>query len=137
QADFTYTITAIHKNNQKIAAMLTFRDVTEQTSLQYSIEGKNYELLEANQKLKEHMQNVKELTSEKERDTLMTEINDTFGHSMTEIIALLQLCTLLLSTEQEERAEKAISDTILRARAALEEMRQSVSKYKKGVGIDD
>ncbi len=139
--DFTYTINSIYDSQEnrykKIATMVTFRDITQIKSLQYDIENKNFQLIEANNKLQEHMENLKELTVEKERDALMTEINDTFGHSMTEILALLEVCALLMEQEQEVRVEKAITDTIERARKALEEMRQSVSKYKKGVTIDD
>lgn len=136
--DFTYTINAIYDDyHEKIATMVTFRDITQITSLQYDIEEKNIQLVSANRKLKEHMENLRALTIEKERDALMTEINDTFGHSMTEILALLEVSSLLMEQELEERAEKTITDTIERARKALEEMRQSVSKYKKGATLDD
>lgn len=138
RVEFTYTISSICDTYQKqIATMVTISDVTQITYLQRDIENKNIQLLEANEKLKEHMENLKELTVEKERDALMTEINDTFGHSMTEMLVLLEVCSLLIDQEDEEKVVNAISDTITRARDALEEMRQSVTKYKKGVSSDD
>ncbi|PKM95337.1 MAG: hypothetical protein CVU84_06570 [Firmicutes bacterium HGW-Firmicutes-1] len=134
-----YTVSSIFdERQQKIATMITFRDMTQMMHLQKGIIHKNDQLLKANKKLEEHMENMKELTVEKERNVLMTEINDTFGHSMTEIMALLEVCGLLL--EQEERdevVEIAIRETTSRARDALDEMRQAVSRYKKGVGLND
>lgn len=135
----SYTVNSIYDDHElKVATMITFRDITEMTCLQNGIRNKNSQLLRANNKLEEHMKNVQDLTVEKERDVLMTEINDTFGHSMTEIMALLEVCALLLEhDENNEAIEKAIEETTTRARAALAQMRDSVSRYKKEVAIND
>lgn len=134
-----YIVNGIYdSHNEKIATMITFRDITEITCLQDGIRNKNNQLITANNKLESHMKNVQELTVEKERELLMSEINDTFGHSMTEILALLEVSYLLLEQENNvEVAEKAIDETITRARVALDEMRAAVSKYKRGVITND
>lgn len=135
----TYTVNSINDDyNQKVATMITFRDMTELTSLQNGIRDKNNQLISANNKLEEHMKNAQNLTAEKEREVLMAEINDTFGHSMTEILALLEVSVLLLEQEDNvEAIEKAIDDTKTRARLALAQMREAVSRYKKGVTTND
>ncbi|PKM51579.1 MAG: hypothetical protein CVV02_06505 [Firmicutes bacterium HGW-Firmicutes-7] len=134
-----YTVSSIFdERKEKIATMITFLDMTQMIHLQNGIINKNNQLIKANKKLEEHMKNMKKLTVEKERDALMTDINDIFGHSMTELIALLEVSGLLLEQdERDEVIEVAISESTSRARAALEEMRQSVSKYLKGVKLND
>lgn len=135
----TYTVNSLYDgHSQKVATMIAFRDMTEMTCLQNGIHKKNNQLIRANNKLEEHMRNVQELTMEKEREVLMTEINDTFGHSMTELLALLEVCILLFENEnQVEPIEKAIDETKTRARTALEQMREAVSRYKKEVTTND
>lgn len=134
-----YTVNIIYDHHgQKIATMIAFRDMTEMTCLQNGIRKKNNQLMRANNKLEEHMKNVQELTVEKERAILMAEINDTFGHTMTELIALLEVCILRFENEyQVESVEKAIDEAKDRARAALEQMREAVSRYKKEVIAND
>lgn len=133
-----YTVNAIFDAKyEKIATMVSFMNISDLKYLQQSIEVKNKQLSEANIKLKEHMENLSALTSENERNKLMLEINDTIGHYMTEILGLLEVCSLLLQQNNNKQAEKLIIDTVNRARIALEEIRQMVSQYKKGAYIDD
>lgn len=119
-------------NKNRMGIVATFRDMTSTIQIQVDLQNKNKELIQANEKLKEHIGKIHALEVEKERNVLMEEISDTFGHSMTEILALLEVGGILLEQKDAETAIiNNIEETIYRSRKALTQMRESVSRYNK------
>lgn len=121
---------------RKMATLITFHDLTEISALYIDLEQKNEALKEANEEVKRHMNSIQQLAVEKERNRIMADIHDTLGHSMTELLALIEVGDMIIEKnvdikEQIEAVEVALS----RARAGLSEIRQAVSKYKKMGGI--
>ena len=104
--------------------------MTKVYELSHELALKNEELTIANERLKKHDVNVQQLTMEKERNTIMAEIHDTLGHSMMELLTLLEVTDLQLEQNQENILE-TIDEAIDKARNSLKEVRSAVSRYKK------
>jgi signal transduction histidine kinase len=122
----------------KIATIITLHDITEIQNLCEALENKKNELMFAKERLEEHMTSIQLLTIENERNKLMSEVHDTLGHSMTEILALLEKCDMVLNQKNNNdktNAEAVIEEAIARAREGLSEIRRSVTKFKK-MGVE-
>ncbi len=122
-----------YKGN-KVATLITFFDMSEIYRLYNALEAKNNELNVANKKLKKYLKAVEKLTVEEEINRIMTEIHDTLGHSMTELLALIEVTGLQLEKNDEDAME-TIQSAIDKARSSLEEIRLAVAKYKKMGGF--
>jgi len=131
-----YTAKAINDlYGSKIATIITFHDITEIQNLYLALESKKKELMQAKERLEEHIASIQQLTIEQERNKLMSEVHDTLGHSMTEVLALLEKCDLVLEQDPFQ-FEAVLEETIVRARKGLSEIRSAVSRFKKmGVKI--
>lgn len=130
-----YAAKPIHDyNKNKIATLLTFFDMTEIYELSRKLEEKNIELTEANIRLQNHTQNMQQLTMETERNTIMADIHDTLGHSMMELLTLLEVTDLMIDQE-EENVEDTINEAIEKGRNSLSEIRSAVMRYKKMGGV--
>lgn len=118
----------------KVATLLTFFEMTEIYEMSHELALKNEELTKANNRLKQHVKTVQQLTMEEERNAIMAEIHDTLGHSMMELLTLLEVTDLLMEQNQDN-IEETIDEAIDKARNSLKEVRSAVSKYKKMGGI--
>lgn len=127
----TKAISDIH--GVKIATIITFHDITDIQNLYTELEGTKQELMRAKNQLEDHIATIQMLTIENERNKLMSEVHDILAHSMTELLALLEKCDMILSRGKasNEEATSAIEGTLLSARDSLAEIRESVSKFKK------
>lgn len=129
-----YTTKAINDiHGVKVATIVTFHDITEIQDLFAQHELKKQELMIAKSKLEEHIGTVQMLSIETERNKLMSEVHDTLGHSMTELLALLEKCDMVLNKEfvDEMDAVEVIDKTLIKARDSLAQIRRSVSKFRK------
>lgn len=130
-----YTAKAINDlYGSKIATIITFHDITEIQNLYLALESKKEELMQAKERLEEHIASIHQLTIEQERNKLMSEVHDTLGHSMTEVLALLEKCDLVLEQDPLQ-FETVLEETIVRARKGLSEIRSAVSRFKK-MGVE-
>lgn len=118
----------------KVATLLTFFEMTEVYELSHELALKNEELTDANERLQKHIKTVQQLTTEKERNTIMAEIHDTLGHSMMELLTLLEVTDLLMEQNQDNVLE-TVEEAIEKARTSLKEVRSAVSRYKKMGGM--
>jgi len=125
------------KVGMKIATMVAFHDMTELQVLYKTLDSRQVELMEAREKLEHHIRTVRELSMETERNGLMAEINDTLGHSMAEVLAILEKCDMILREEEadEEGAVEAIELALDKSRASLAEIRAAVTKFKR-MGVE-
>lgn len=113
-----------HKN----ASLITFFDITQTHALYTQLEQKNQAFLEANKDLEEHMKNTQQLAMTSERNKLMTEIHDTLGHSLVELLALIEYSNMVTD-------DTSIQEAIDKGRKSLQEVREAVSNYKKMGGL--
>jgi signal transduction histidine kinase len=118
----------------KIATLLTFFDMTDIYELYQKLENKNTELMDANRRLQIHIKTVQQLTTETERNKIMADIHDTLGHSMMELLALLEVSDLVIEQNEGDILE-IIQEAIDKGRDSLTEVREAVSKYKKMGGM--
>ncbi len=133
-----YTTKAINDiYGVKIATIITFHDITEIQHLYQTVEAKKQELMLARERLEEHIETVQLLTVETERNKLMAEVHDTLGHTMAEVLALLEKCDIALNEAhfEKEKAESIIDEASNRARESLTEIRAAVTRFKK-MGVE-
>lgn len=121
-------------SDNKIATLITFFDMTEIYQLYNRLEEKNFELIEANIRLQNHTKIVHQLTVESERNKMMAEIHDTLGHSMMELLTLLEVTDLIMEQDGDNVLE-TVQEAIDKGRNSLDEVRNAVAKYKKMGGI--
>lgn len=119
---------------QKVATLISFFDMTEIYTLHNKLEIKNNELDAANRKLATYLETVEKLTVEEEINRVLTEIHDTLGHSMTEILALIEVADILVD-DNDIDALKTIQEAVRRARNSMQEIRSAVARYKKMGGV--
>ncbi len=86
--------------------------------------------------MKKYLETVEKLTVEEEINRIMTEIHDTLGHSMTELLALIEVADILVDVNDVE-ALKTIQEAIRRARNSMDEIRLAVIHYKKWEDLYD
>lgn len=85
---------------------------------------------EKNQALEQYAAQVEKLAVLEERNRVARELHDTIGHSLTSIIAGLELLKRT-AADQKETAEGKIDSLLLTARNGLEEVRQHVHMMDK------
>lgn len=124
----------LDRQKENIATLITFFDISEVYKLYQTMEMKNNELLDANKKLQTHIQSTQQLVTESERNTLMADIHDTLGHSMMELLTLLEVTDLIINLGQDNVLE-TVEEAIEKARSSLKEIREAVAKYKKMGGL--
>lgn len=132
-----YTTKGIYDSvGMKIASIVTFHDMTELQLLFQIVEVKKDELLAARSRLEAHIETIQQLTVENERNHLMLEVHDTLGHSMAEVLALLEQCEMILGEEQPDvaRGINVINDVLLQSRDSLAEIRETVGKFRE-IGV--
>lgn len=121
-------------SNQKTATLITFFDMTDIYELYKKLEDKNKELTDANSRLQSHVKTVQQLTTERERNKIMADIHDTLGHSMMELLTLLEVIDLIIEQNQGDILE-SVEEAIEKGRDSLKEVRSAVSKYKRMGGM--
>ncbi len=133
-----YTTKAIRDNaGIKVASIVTFHNLTELQNLYQTLENKKNQLIEAKNQLEAHILTVQELSVANERNRLMAQVHDTLGHSMAEVLALLEQCEMILSDDMpdEQRSKQVIQNALKESRRSLAEIREAVSSYKK-MGVE-
>lgn len=125
---YMYGITiSKNKKNVPIATVLTFHDVTEKTILLHELENKNAELDSLNIQLKNYIAVANQLEEESEKNRAVLEIQETIGHSITEL--LIGLEALRTAGPRHERTVKEkLSEIIDKCREIMSEIRISVEK---------
>lgn len=145
----TFTIRSIHKqevivyftskpivdhSKNKIATLITFFDMTDIYELYQKLEDKNSELTDANTRLQVHVKTIQQLTTETERNKIMADIHDTLGHSMMELLTLLEVTDLIIEQDKGD-IMATVEEAIEKGRDSLKEVRAAVAKYKRMGGM--
>lgn len=129
---YAVTIQPILFARQEILGrIITFSDITDYRNLVEELHQKNETLTIMNQELKEHSATVVELAVVKERNRFARDIHDTLGHTMTLLIALLEVGKVDLSVNPASTGEK-LDKSIEIARAGLQEICRSLEGLTPG-----
>lgn len=105
--------------------IVTFSDVTGYRQLLAEVNQKNAELSTVNEQLKEHLTLIEELAIVKERNRIARDTHDTLGHTMTLLIALLEVSTILCEQNPAETKAKLLEATLV-AKQGIKELRRSI-----------
>lgn len=105
--------------------IITFSDVTGYRKLLAEVNEKNIELSAVNEQLQEHLTLVEELTIAKERNRIARDTHDTLGHTLTLLIALLEVSSILCEQNPAETKMKLL-EAIMVAKQGIKELRNSI-----------
>lgn len=123
-------------SHYKMATLITFFDMTDIHYLYKELEIKNAEMIRANTRLEGLAQQEQQLAVELERNHMMADIHDTLGHSMMELLALLEVCDYTIGIKKDdETVINTVENALDKARSSLAEVRQAVSNYKQMGGF--
>lgn len=124
---FAVNIQAIYgKNKELLGRIISYNDISEYKKLLEQLNDQNHELTAVNDQLKEYAATVEELAIEKERNRFARDIHDTLGHSMTLLIALMEVGSITCRKDPAKTEEK-LAEAIKIARDGLKELRRSIS----------
>jgi len=124
---FSVNIQPIFSDQEEcIGRIVSFNDITDYRTLLDQLNQKNNDLANANIQLKEYASTVEELTLIRERNRLARDVHDTLGHSMTLLIALLEVSVITCKRDTEQTEEKLL-DALKVSRDGLKELRRSIS----------
>ncbi|MDP4089096.1 MAG: histidine kinase N-terminal 7TM domain-containing protein, partial [Bacillota bacterium] len=112
-----------------LGRVITFNDISVYKKLMENLDSKNRELFLKNKALKEHLTTAAELAAERERNRIAQEVHDTLGHTMTMLIALLEVCKITYKRDLLVTEEK-LNEAIEAARDGLKELRQSLARIR-------
>ena len=114
-----------NKNEDMLGRIITFRDITEHKNLLNELNDKNEELQAMNEQLKEYASTAEKLAIANERNRFARDVHDTLGHSMTLLIALLEVSGISMKKDPAAAEEKLLEAANI-AREGLRELRRSV-----------
>ena len=138
QMHLQYIAKAINDSQgMKIATIITFHDLSDLQTLYQILEERKTQLMAAKEKLEQHIDTVQELTVETERNSLIAEVHDTLGHSMTEVLTLLEKCDMILGDESPDITVgvEVIDEALKQSRDSLAEIRTAVGKFRN-MGVE-
>ncbi len=116
----------IDKKGELLGSVVTFNDITAHNNLIAALNSKNVELEKLNEQLQEYAKTIEELTLAKERTRFARDVHDTLGHTLTLLIALLEVSSITNGKDPEKTGEK-LNEAATLARNGLMELRRSVS----------
>ncbi|MCX7708590.1 MAG: histidine kinase [Clostridia bacterium] len=124
---FAVNIQPIYSKKKEILGrVISFNDISEYKKLLDELNEKNEELSAMNEQLKEYAAAVEELTIAKERNRFARDVHDTLGHSMTLLIALMEVSSITCRKDPDKTEEK-LAEAVKIAREGLKELRRSIS----------
>ncbi len=116
----------ISKGDEILVRMVCFNDITEYKNLMNEISKKNLELTLMYDQVKEYATTAEELAITKERNRFARDMHDTLGHTLTLLIALLEVSNITVASDSEKTRDK-INKALIVARDGMREARRSIS----------
>lgn len=111
--------------NFEIGRVISFTDITSYRKLSDELAKKNAQLIEVNEKLRQHMMVVEELAMQKERNRMAREIHDSLGHTLT-FLAKIQEGAILDFGQDNNKMLESIKMANKITRQGLKELRMSL-----------
>jgi len=119
------------KRKEILVRVISFNDISEYKKLMNEVNEKNLELTNMYEQIKEYASAVEELTITKERNRFARDIHDTLGHTLTLLIALLEVSNITCGKDNEKTREK-LKKALIVSREGLKEVRRSISGLAPG-----
>ncbi len=116
----------ISKRGDILVKIIYFNDITEYKNLMNEISRKNLELTLMYDQVKEYATTAEELAITRERNRFARDMHDTLGHTLTLLIALLEVSNITVASDIEKTRDK-INKALEVARDGLSEARRSIS----------
>ena len=144
---FLYIKPVLDKKNKMIGKIISFNDITsykklvnelkeiniektdmneELTAMNEELTAMNEELTALNEQLKDYSETAEELAIARERNRFSKDAHDTLGHTMTILIALLEMAKANCETESGLVKER-LSEAINVSKDGLKELRRTIS----------
>ncbi len=124
---FTVDLQSLNsKRGEILVRMISFHDITEYKKLMNEISKKNLELTLMYEQVKEYATTAEELAITKERNRFARDMHDTLGHTLTLLIALLEVSNITVASDSEKTRDK-INKALVIARDGMREARRSIS----------
>ena len=128
---FEFKVTELNENSQVIGHIITFTDITELLNLLINLEDKKLQSKKVNEKLKNYSEVVYHLEKEKEVNKLLEEIVTSRDKQLTYLSQMVLDANLKI---EDPLFEKYIDVAINKSNDILEEVRETVSKYREYYG---
>ncbi len=128
---FEFKVTELNENSQVIGHIITFTDITELLNLLINLEDKKLQSEKVNEKLKNYSEVVYHLEKEKEVNKLLEEIVTSRDKQLTYLSQMVLDANLKI---EDPLFEKYIDVAINKSNDILEEVRETVSKYREYYG---
>jgi len=128
---FEFKVTELNENSQVIGNIITFTDITELLNLLINLEDKKLQSEKVNEKLKNYSEVVYHLEKEKEVNKLLEEIVTSRDKQLTYLSQMVLDANLKI---EDPLFEKYIDVAINKSNDILEEVRETVSKYREYYG---
>lgn len=116
----------------RIGYLVRLVDITKKKELLIDLEDKNQALAEINRELTKNISATKNLAKAKERSRISKEIHDILGHTMTVVIALLEIAKSSLEEEPALAKEKTVQSMEI-MRSGLGELKEAMRRNDNGV----
>lgn len=114
---FLIEINRITVQSTYMGDIIMFRDISEYKKLMEKMKCQNEELIILNHELTDYLQTVEELTLERERNRIETEIHNLMSHNLNVLLRLMEVCRVSVKNDREKAysalldAESIIRDT--------------------------
>lgn len=126
---FVVEINPIMVKNNYLGTVVLFKDITEYQKMLGKMRSQNDELTIINEQLADYTTTVRELTLEKERNRIETEIHNLMGHNLNVLLRLIEVCKVSFH-DDPEKAWAAISD----AEQTIKNTMNNVREIAKEIG---
>lgn len=126
---FLIEINTIISDNNYMGTVILLKNITEYKKLFEKMKTQNEELTALNEQLTNYAVTIKELTLEKERSRIETEIHNLMGHNLNVLLRLIEVCKVTFTDDPE----KAIS-SVLNAEAIIKSTMNNVRKIAQEIG---
>jgi signal transduction histidine kinase len=128
---FVVEINPLLLKDKYVGTVILLKDITEYQKMLAILKSQNEELLIVNKQLADYVATVKELTLEKERVRIETEIHNLMGHNLTVLLRLIEVCKITFHDDPE----RALA-TILDAEQTIKNTMNNVRKIAKEISFE-
>ncbi len=126
---FLIEINTIISDGNYMGTVILLKDITEYKKLLKKMKSQNEELTILNEQLTDYAATIKELTLERERSRIETEIHNLMGHNLNVLLRLIEVCKVTFNDDPE----KAIS-SILDAETTIKSTMNNVRRIAQEIG---
>lgn len=126
---FTIKIHELRNTKKRLGFLLIIKEITEISNMLLELTNSNITLANINKELTDYSEVIYSYETEKGINDMMSEINEHLGHQIIELSLVTQKACNEVKLNSE-LSEQAIDDVMILAKKNLQEVRNTVTKYK-------